>query len=398
MAAHWGILVAQLLTAGDPELLPDQVQPGDLLRDRVLHLQAGVHLQERDGPVGAHQELTGARAAVPGLTQDGLGGAVQPLLLLGGQERGRCLLHELLVAALQGTVAGGDHHHVAGGIGQALGLHVAGGVQEALHEALAAAERRSGLTDGGLVELGDVLALADHLDAAASTAVGGLDGQGESVLVGEGQDLVRTGDRVSGSRDQGCADLLGQVAGGDLVSELFDGGRGRTDPDEAGVLHGPGEVGVLREEAVPGVDRISLGCAGGLDDLLDHQVGVCGGGSAQGDGLVCQAHVQRVPVRLGVDGHGRQAFIMRSAYDADRDLPAVGHQHPGERAGDGGGLVRRLGHAGGTPSEHVHRPGGAVAGIAQARTPTELIVPTLSRAVGFLQKTTHDPRATHPQL
>ena len=36
----------QPLSGGDADLPLHQVQPGDQLGDRVLHLQAGVHLQE----------------------------------------------------------------------------------------------------------------------------------------------------------------------------------------------------------------------------------------------------------------------------------------------------------------------------------------------------------------
>ena len=51
------------------------------------------------------------------------------------------LLDQLLVPALQRAVPGGDHHDVAVGVGQALGLDVPRAVQVALDEALAAAER-----------------------------------------------------------------------------------------------------------------------------------------------------------------------------------------------------------------------------------------------------------------
>ena len=38
-------------TGGDPNLLLDDVDAGDHLRDRVLHLHPGVHLQEVELPV-----------------------------------------------------------------------------------------------------------------------------------------------------------------------------------------------------------------------------------------------------------------------------------------------------------------------------------------------------------
>ena len=65
MAADLGVVVAELLAGGDAEHLADQVDAGDLLRDRVLDLEAGVDLEEGDGAVLAHEELAGAGADVP---------------------------------------------------------------------------------------------------------------------------------------------------------------------------------------------------------------------------------------------------------------------------------------------------------------------------------------------
>ncbi len=101
MTAHGGVLVAQLLAVGDPEHLADQVDPGDLLGDRVLDLEAGVDLQEGDQAVLRDQELAGARADVARLAQDRLGRPVQLGVLLVRQERRGRLLDQLLVPALE---------------------------------------------------------------------------------------------------------------------------------------------------------------------------------------------------------------------------------------------------------------------------------------------------------
>jgi hypothetical protein len=101
VAVGGGIGIAERLTGGDPELLPDQVDAGDLLADGVLHLQPGVDLQERDDTVLPDEELAGPGAHVLGLLQDGFGGADHLGVLLARQERRGCLLDQLLVAPLQ---------------------------------------------------------------------------------------------------------------------------------------------------------------------------------------------------------------------------------------------------------------------------------------------------------
>ena len=259
VAADLGVVVAQCFAAGQAELLADQVDAGDFLGDAVLHLEAGVDLKEGNGAVLAHQELTGAGTEVAGLLQDGLGGFVQPLVLLVAEERRRGFFDELLVAALQRAVAGGDHHDVAVGVGEALGFDVPGCVQEALDEAFAATEGCSGLTDGGFEEFGDFLAGAGHLDAAAAAAESSLDGHGQAEFVHELEDFLGRLHGVGGAGDQGCAHLFGDVPGLDLVAEGGDRLGGRADPGDAGVDDLGGKLGVLGQEAVAGVDGVRTG-------------------------------------------------------------------------------------------------------------------------------------------
>ena len=103
-------------------------------------------------------------------------------LVVGEERRGR-LLDQLLVPALQRAVAGRDHDDVAVLVGQALGLDVPRLVEVLLHEALAATERADGLADRGLVEVGDLVLLAGHLEAAAAAAEGRLDRDRQAVLL-----------------------------------------------------------------------------------------------------------------------------------------------------------------------------------------------------------------------
>ena len=323
----------QLTALGDEELLADQVVAGGFLGDRVLDLEAGVDLQEGDQAVGGDEVLDGAGAVVARLAADVLGGGVDALALGVGEERRGGLLHELLEAALQRAVAGAHDDDVAVLVGQHLRLDVAGLVQVALDEALAAAEGGQRLTGGGLVELRDLFLGVGDLHAAAAAAVGGLDGDGQAVLLGEGDDLVRVRDGVLGARGHRGVGPLGDVSGGDLVAQVADGLRGRADPDQAGVDDGAGEVGVFGEEAVAGVDRVGAGLGGGVDDLVDRQVRLRRGLPAEGERLVGHADERGVRVGLCVHGHGRDARVFGRAENANRDFAAVRHQDLGDLLG-----------------------------------------------------------------
>jgi hypothetical protein len=311
------------LALGDAELLADEVEPAGLLRDRVLHLQAGVDLQEGDEPVLPDEELHGAGAVVAGLPADLLRRLVDGGALGVGQERRGRLLHELLEAALQRAVPGADDDDVAVGVGEHLRLDVARLVQVALDEALAAAERGRGLAHRRVVQLGDLLLGAGDLHAAPPAAERGLDRHGQAVLAGEGEHLVGAGHRVVRAGHERRARAGGDVPGGDLVTEVADRLRGRADPGDARVDHGLGEVGVLRQEAVAGVDAVGAGPARRVDDLVEHEVGLRRGGAAEREGLVGQPDERRVPVGVGVHGDAGQPRVGARADDPDGDLAPV---------------------------------------------------------------------------
>ena len=161
-------------------------------------------------------------------------------------------------------------------VGEALGLDVAGPVEVPLDEALAAAERRHGLADRGLEQVGDLVEGAGDLQAAPAPAERRLDRDRQAVLLGELDDLVGARDRVRGAGDQRCADAFGDVPGLDLVAERVDRARGRADPGQPGVHDGLGEPGVLGQEAVAGVHGVRAGLRGDVEQLVDDQVGLGG--------------------------------------------------------------------------------------------------------------------------
>ena len=108
----------------------DEVDVGDLLGHRVLHLDARVHLDEhvlsRTLALGVEQELDGSRVDIA----DALGkgdGVPAHRLPDGGIEVGRGRdLDDLLVASLERAVALVEVDDVAGRIGDDLHLDMAG--------------------------------------------------------------------------------------------------------------------------------------------------------------------------------------------------------------------------------------------------------------------------------
>jgi len=88
----------------------------------------------------------------------------------------------------------------------------------------------------------------------------------------------------SSVREGGHADLLRERAGGGFVAHHVEELGARADEDQAGGTHGAGEVGVLGEEAVTGVDGVDALFLRDGNDAVDVEVG--GDGALAGADLV----------------------------------------------------------------------------------------------------------------
>ena len=114
----------QAAAGGDADLLVHEVDAGDRLGDRMLHLQAGVHLDEVELAVLV-EELDRAGAAIFQLAH-GVGADFADLHpLLDVERRGVGLFPDLLVAALQRAVALAEMDGVAFAVADHLDFDVA---------------------------------------------------------------------------------------------------------------------------------------------------------------------------------------------------------------------------------------------------------------------------------
>src|SRR5881397_315175 len=119
-------VVGEGMPRRDPELLRDEVEIGDELGHTMLDLESRVDLEEPEPPILVEEELRGRRvvqACGPRRTH-GHGVEIGPLLR--AEARGRRLLDELLVPALDRAVALAERHDRAIGITEQLDLDMAG--------------------------------------------------------------------------------------------------------------------------------------------------------------------------------------------------------------------------------------------------------------------------------
>ena len=191
------------------------------------------------------------------------------------------------------------------------------GLDVGLAEHRRVAERALGLAAGGLHRAGQVGEGAHDPHATPTAARRCLDQHGQVAVGHGGRVQLRQDGHARGSH---------QLLRLDLGAHRGDRRGGRADPDQARVEHGLGELRVLREEAVAGVDGVGPRRAGGVDQQVGPQVGVGRRRAGQPDGAVGLGPVRAVGVRVGVDGDRADAEVAAGAEDPPGDLAAVGHQ------------------------------------------------------------------------
>ena len=197
---------------------------------------------------------------------------------------------------------------------------------------------------GALERVLELVLGAGHPEALAAAPAGGLAGDRVADLLGLALGVGDGLDRPVVPGTIGTPGLRHQLAGAGLGAHRLDRARGRADERDPGLLAGRGEVGVLGQEPVAGVDRLGAGRLRRLEQPLDVQVALGGHRRAEQVGLVGLGHVGRVAVGLRVDADRDDPHLLQRPHDADRDLAPVGDEDLLEHGGgvycDRGRLAR----------------------------------------------------------
>ena len=316
------------LSKGNSQLPFHQVEPGDHLRHRVLHLQARVHFHEVEAPTERpcaipfrlRDEFHGAGAGIVDGARCGDRGRSHCFSLARIQAGRRGFLQHLLVAPLHRAVAFEEVHQVALAVAKHLDLDVARPLEVALDQHPVVAEGGLRLPFGTLQLGGESLFLENHLHALAAAASGRLDqhrvADARRFLLEKGRVLLL----AVVARHQRHAGLFHQSLGRRLVAHRGDCfGRG-SDKDDSGLAAGRGEIGVLGQETVTRMDRLRARLACRREDGVDVEVVL------DAPRLVGAPHMQRIAVGVRMDRHRADPQPPRGAHHAAGDLAAVGDQ------------------------------------------------------------------------
>ena len=321
--------VAERLARRDADLFLHQVDAADHLGDGVFHLQARVHLDEGELPV-LPEEFERAGIPVAELRQPRRHARTQRVALRTGEHRAAGFLDQLLVAALQGTIALAEMHHVAMRVGQHLQFDVARAVEVLFQIHAVVAEGRLRLAARHTPGFLELIGRARHLHAAPAAARGRLDQHGVLHLFGDRARFLEGLERAGGARHQRHIQPPHRILRRDLVAHHADMvGRGADELQPMRLDH-LGEARVLAQESVAGMHRVGAGDGRGRQDGGDVEVGIARRRRADADALIGQAHMHRGGVRGGMHRDRADAHFLAGAVDTERDLAAVGDQHLAE--------------------------------------------------------------------
>src|SRR2546430_1416382 len=299
--------IGDLLATGDGELQRDQIEPRRLLGHGVLHLDPPVQLEEVE-VAAVEQELDRAEAPIADLLRERDRRASHSLAQLGVDRGRRRLFQHLLMPALDRAIALAERVDVPVLVRKQLDLHMPGTLEVALEEDGLVAECSLGLAARRGDGVRELPGLANDSHSASTTACGRLDHQWKADLVG----LARGQHRNLGRR--------GRALRLELVAAAAQRVGSGADEDEPRGLDRLGEVRVLGEEPVAGMDRVGARLLRGPDVLLGVEV------ARDLDGLVGLARMQRALVVRRDGGDGRDPFGRAGAEDPDGDLAAVGYE------------------------------------------------------------------------
>ena len=319
----------------DADLRLDDVDAGHCLGDRVLDLYARIDLDEVElAGVGVLQELDRACIQVTNGPADAQAELAEFLAPRSVEVQRWRPLDDLLVAPLHRAVALVEVHQVAVHVAEYLHFDVAGSAHQLLEVHLVVAERSLRLAPRGRNHLGELRLALYHAHATAAPAptrlqhhrIADAGSQARALGIVARQRWRRRHHRHAGGHRE--------LTRGDLVAQAAHDLRRRPDEDDAGRGASLGELRVLREESVPGVDGVGTRLPRHPYDVLDVEIGLDRALALAHQVALVRLHpVQREAVLLRVDRYRPDAQLVGSAHHAYRNLAAVGDEQGLDLAG-----------------------------------------------------------------
>ena len=314
----------QFPTVGDGQLLAHQVKSADLLADGMLHLQTRIDFQEVHFALFGHHEFAGAKPLViDGFEQSARVG-FQLVSHLGGKERCRRLFDKLLIAALHGAVARGIHGEVAVRVAAALRFDVTSFVDESFHEIFVQITALQRIMIH--VETAQLVIVVHERDTATAAAIGTLKHERITVRMRKIQQQSHVGNRLGNAGNRRNFGERGHTTCGDLIPQIHEGFRIRTNPSRTRIDHFLRESGHFGKESVAWMHCVGTAALQNVDQQILVEIGVFIRVSGKQICVVSHLHVLCMAILLRVHRNRGNPHLTGGAHYAKRDFSAIRHQ------------------------------------------------------------------------
>ncbi len=177
-----------------------------------------------------------------------------------------------------------------------------------------------------LKQVGQFFFAADDAHAASTAACRGFHDQGKSHAARPLQRFVRGGDDAIRARQNGHAFLLHSGARLFLLAHQPCDLRRRADELDTAVAADFGEVGILAQQSVTGMDGLNIGDFSSADDRRNVEIAIVETWRTDADGFVGESHMQRVTIGLAVNGDRLDAQLLAGTNHPQGDFPSIRNQ------------------------------------------------------------------------
>src|SRR5436190_2552891 len=319
------LLILELGTGGDANLLLHQIEAGQHLGHRMLDLQAGIHLNEIEFDILV-KEFDGADALIAELLHRPRDAPANRFALRRIEGGGMRFIPHILMAPLQGAVAFAEMDRIALAIAEDLDFDMARPLEIFFEIDITIAERRLRFCLRRLDRILKVGFGMRDLHASPTAAGRRLDQHRIADISGGAAGLADVVDTAFRSGNDRYAEFLGGSLGFDLIAHDADMGRGGADELDFVLFEDLGEAGIFGEEAIARMHRFGAGDLAGRHDRGNIEIAVARRRRADAHALIVEPDMHRFFIRGRMDGDRMDAEFAAGAHDAKGDLAAIGDE------------------------------------------------------------------------
>ena len=311
---------------GDPDLFLHQIAAVNFFGNRVLNLDARVHLHEIKVSIFVDEKFDRSGVFVFDRFRQLDGRVAHFFAKRRRNERRWTFFDYFLIAPLDRAIAFAKMNNSTMTIGDDLKLNVMRIHNQLLDIDVRISERFLRFHSRRVITIHQTRFVVRGAHPTTATARNGFDHHRVTNFLRDLRRFLVVGDNAIASgchRDAGFASARARHV---FVAHFLNHVRRRPNEFDFATLDHFGKVRVLGQKTVTRMDRIDVADLGRAHDALDFQITVRARRRADANRFVGKLHVQGIDVGIGINRERADAELFACANNAQRDFTAVGNQ------------------------------------------------------------------------